>query len=109
MADVGQGMRLAFKVIGQQLAPHAIHQHFESCVFRCQSVVQGAPGDAKVLGHHFRARRVQARPLRLQGDAFPRGRGRFGANPPVRTTVACYGGIPGRSLVEIDCIAAAPA
>ncbi len=33
-------------------------------------------------------------------------RGRFGANPPVRTTVACYGGIPGRSLVEMDCIAA---
>jgi 2-iminobutanoate/2-iminopropanoate deaminase len=33
-------------------------------------------------------------------------RGRFGARPPVRTTVACYGGIPGRSLVEIDCIAA---
>lgn len=36
-------------------------------------------------------------------DAF---RGRFGDNPPVRTTVACYGGIPGNSLVEIDCIAA---
>jgi 2-iminobutanoate/2-iminopropanoate deaminase len=33
-------------------------------------------------------------------------RGRFGNNPPVRTTVACYGGIPGRSLVEMDCIAA---
>ena len=33
-------------------------------------------------------------------------RGRFGPNPPVRTTVACYGGIPGSSLVEIDCIAA---
>jgi len=33
-------------------------------------------------------------------------RGRFGAHPPVRTTVACYGGIPGASLVEIDCIAA---
>lgn len=33
-------------------------------------------------------------------------RGRFGDNPPVRTTVACYGGIPGDSLVEIDCIAA---
>ncbi|MCU0256077.1 MAG: RidA family protein [Vicinamibacterales bacterium] len=33
-------------------------------------------------------------------------RGKFGAKPPVRTTVACYGGIPGRSLVEIDCIAA---
>lgn len=33
-------------------------------------------------------------------------RGRFGANPPVRTTVATYGGVPGRSLVEIDCIAA---
>jgi 2-iminobutanoate/2-iminopropanoate deaminase len=32
-------------------------------------------------------------------------RGRFGANPPVRTTVACAGGIPGNSLVEIDCIA----
>lgn len=33
-------------------------------------------------------------------------RGRFGPAPPVRTTIACYGGIPGQSLVEIDCIAA---
>jgi len=33
-------------------------------------------------------------------------RGRFGQNPPVRTTVAVYGGVPGDSLVEIDCIAA---
>ena len=32
-------------------------------------------------------------------------RGRFGANPPVRTTIAAYGGVPGDSLVEIDCIA----
>jgi enamine deaminase RidA (YjgF/YER057c/UK114 family) len=32
-------------------------------------------------------------------------RGRFGDNPPVRTTVACYGGSPGGSLFEIDCIA----
>ena len=35
-------------------------------------------------------------------DAF---RGRFGKKPPVRTTIAAYGGIPGNSLVEIDCIA----
>ena len=33
-------------------------------------------------------------------------RGRFGKNPPVRTTVATYGGVPGISLVEMDCIAA---
>lgn len=33
-------------------------------------------------------------------------RGRFGDNPPVRTTIAPYGGVPGNSLVEIDCIAA---
>ena len=33
-------------------------------------------------------------------------RGRFGEKPPVRTTVATYGGVPGDSLVEIDCIAA---
>jgi len=33
-------------------------------------------------------------------------RGRFGENPPVRTTVATYGGVPGDSLVESDCIAA---
>jgi len=33
-------------------------------------------------------------------------RGRFGKNPPVRTTVAVYGGVPGISLVEMDCIAA---
>lgn len=32
-------------------------------------------------------------------------RGRFGDKPPVRTTVAVYGGVPGDSLVEIDCIA----
>ena len=31
--------------------------------------------------------------------------GRFGAVPPVRTTVAVAGGVPGDSLVEIDCIA----
>lgn len=32
--------------------------------------------------------------------------GRFGKNPPVRTTVAvAKGGVPGDSLVEIDCIA----
>jgi enamine deaminase RidA (YjgF/YER057c/UK114 family) len=31
-------------------------------------------------------------------------RGRFGAEPPVRTTVAAAG-LPGKSLVEIDVIA----
>lgn len=32
-------------------------------------------------------------------------RGKFGSEPPVRTTIAAAGGIPGNSLVEIDCIA----
>ena len=33
-------------------------------------------------------------------------KGRFGANPPVRTTVAvAKGGVPGDSLVEMDCTA----
>jgi 2-iminobutanoate/2-iminopropanoate deaminase len=32
--------------------------------------------------------------------------GRFGSEPPVRTTIAAAGGIPGNSLVEIDVIAA---
>jgi enamine deaminase RidA (YjgF/YER057c/UK114 family) len=32
-------------------------------------------------------------------------RGKFGKVPPVRTTIAAAGGIPGDSLVEIDCIA----
>ncbi len=31
--------------------------------------------------------------------------GRFGMVPPVRTTIAVVGGVPGDSLVEIDCIA----
>jgi 2-iminobutanoate/2-iminopropanoate deaminase len=31
--------------------------------------------------------------------------GRFGGEPPVRTTIAPAGGVPGNSLVEIDCIA----
>ena len=32
-------------------------------------------------------------------------RGKFGPEPPVRTTIAAAGGIPGNSLVEIDVIA----
>jgi 2-iminobutanoate/2-iminopropanoate deaminase len=32
-------------------------------------------------------------------------KGRFGDEPPVRTTIAAAGGIPGNSLVEIDVIA----
>ena len=32
-------------------------------------------------------------------------RGAFGEEPPVRTTIAAAGGIPGNSLVEIDVIA----
>lgn len=32
-------------------------------------------------------------------------KGRFGEQPPVRTTIAAAGGIPGDSLVEIDVIA----
>ena len=33
-------------------------------------------------------------------------KGRFGKNPPVRTTVAVSkGGVPGNSMVEMDCIA----
>src|SRR5437868_6243293 len=33
-------------------------------------------------------------------------KGRFGKNPPVRTTIAvAKGGVPGNSLVEMDCIA----
>ncbi len=32
-------------------------------------------------------------------------RGRFGQDPPVCTTIAAAGGIPGNSLVEIDVIA----
>jgi 2-iminobutanoate/2-iminopropanoate deaminase len=33
-------------------------------------------------------------------------KGRFGKNPPVRSTVAvAKGGIPGTSIIEIDCIA----
>ena len=33
-------------------------------------------------------------------------KGRFGNNPPVRTTIAvAKGGVPGNSLVEMDCIA----
>jgi 2-iminobutanoate/2-iminopropanoate deaminase len=31
--------------------------------------------------------------------------GRFGPEPPVRTTIAAAGGVPGNSLVEIDCVA----
>lgn len=39
---------------------------------------------------------------KAMNDVF---RGKFGPNPPVRTTIAAAAGIPGDSLVEIDCIA----
>jgi enamine deaminase RidA (YjgF/YER057c/UK114 family) len=39
---------------------------------------------------------------KAMNDAY---KGRFGSKPPVRTTVAVYGGVPGDSLVEMDCIA----
>ena len=39
---------------------------------------------------------------KAMNDVF---QGRFGPEPPVRTTIAAAGGIPGDSLVEIDCIA----
>lgn len=39
---------------------------------------------------------------KAMNDAY---KGRFGDKPPCRTTVAVYGGVPGDSLVEIDCIA----
>jgi len=42
---------------------------------------------------------------KLMNEVF---RGRFGEKPPVRTTVATYGGVPGNSLVEMDCIAYIP-
>lgn len=32
-------------------------------------------------------------------------KGRFGNKPPVRTTVSTHAGVPGNSLVEIDCVA----
>lgn len=35
-------------------------------------------------------------------------KGKFGEEPPVRTTIAAAGGIPGNSLVEIDVIAYIP-
>lgn len=35
-------------------------------------------------------------------------KGKFGDEPPVRTTIAAAGGIPGNSLVEIDVIAFIP-
>jgi len=35
-------------------------------------------------------------------------RGKFGEEPPVRTTIAAAAGIPGNSLVEIDVIAYIP-
>ena len=39
---------------------------------------------------------------KAMNEAF---QGRFGSEPPVRTTIAAAGGIPGDSLVEIDVIA----
>jgi enamine deaminase RidA (YjgF/YER057c/UK114 family) len=52
----------------------------------------------------FEVQRLSQRPqgLRRDEEVF---KGRFGEEPPVRTTIAAAGGIPGDSLVEIDVIA----
>ena len=57
-----------------------------------------------VDGEGPQGQRLSERPEGLRGmnEMFL---GRFGPEPGVRTTIAAAGGIPGNSLVEIDCIA----
>ena len=67
--------------------------------------IQGALEKAGSSMEHVLKANVYLNDLKdykAMNDVF---RGRFGKTPPVRTTIAAAGGIPGDSLVEIDCIA----
>jgi enamine deaminase RidA (YjgF/YER057c/UK114 family) len=88
--------------VGAHVAPFEIKAHTEIVLQGMEKVLKKAGSSMeKVLKVSVFLNDIQD--YQGMNEVF---KGRFGKNPPVRTTVAvAKGGVPGDSLVEMDCIA----
>jgi enamine deaminase RidA (YjgF/YER057c/UK114 family) len=87
---------------GAHTEPFEIKAHTEIVLQELQKALE-ANGSSMEKVLKVNVYLADLRDYKAMNEVF---RGRFGKNPPVRTTVATYGGVPGNSLVEMDCIAA---
>jgi 2-iminobutanoate/2-iminopropanoate deaminase len=87
---------------GAHVAPFEIKAHTEIVLKEMESeLVKAGSSMEKVLKVNVYLNDIAD--YKGMNEVF---KGRFGKNPPVRTTVAvAKGGVPGDSLVEMDCIA----
>ena len=87
---------------GAHVAPFEIKAHTEIVIKEMESELKKAGSSMeKVLKVNVYLNDIAD--YKGMNEVF---KGRFGAKPPVRTTVAvAKGGVPGDSLVEMDCIA----
>jgi enamine deaminase RidA (YjgF/YER057c/UK114 family) len=88
--------------VGAHVAPFEIKAHTEIVLQGMEKVLKKAGSSMeKVLKVSVFLNDIQD--YQGMNEVF---KGRFGKKPPVRTTVAvAKGGVPGDSLVEMDCIA----
>jgi enamine deaminase RidA (YjgF/YER057c/UK114 family) len=88
--------------VGAHVAPFEIKAHTEIVLQGMENVLKKAGSSMeKVLKVSVFLNDIQD--YQGMNEVF---KGRFGKKPPVRTTVAvAKGGVPGDSLVEMDCIA----
>lgn len=88
--------------IGAHVAPFTIEAHTEIVLKGMEEkLIQAGSSMEKVLKVNVYLNDIAD--YKGMNETY---KGRFGQNPPVRTTVAvAKGGVPGDSLVEMDCIA----
>jgi 2-iminobutanoate/2-iminopropanoate deaminase len=98
---VSYGNLLFIAGIGAHVEPFEIKAHTEIVLKEIEKQLKNAGSSMeKVLKVTVFLNDLKDRDA--MGEVF---QGRFGSEPPVRTTVAPAGGIPGNSLVEMDVIA----
>ncbi len=98
---VSYGNLLFLAGIGAHKDPHTIKNHTEIVLDEVQKQLENAGSSMdKVL--RVAVFLNDLNDYAGMNEVF---RGRWGDNPPVRTTVAPAGGIPGNSLVEMEVIA----
>jgi enamine deaminase RidA (YjgF/YER057c/UK114 family) len=100
-STVAYGNLLFIAGVGAHVAPFEIKAHTKIVLDSIQAQLEGVGSSMeKVLKANVYLNDIKDWPA--MNEVF---QGRFGAEPPVRTTIAAAGGIPGNSLVEIDVIA----
>jgi 2-iminobutanoate/2-iminopropanoate deaminase len=101
-STVKHGKLVYVSGIGAHVAPFEIKAHTEIVLKEMEARLREAGTSMeKVLKVNVYLNDIAD--YKAMNEVF---RGRFGKKPPVRTTVAvAKGGVPGDSLVEMDCIA----